>query len=280
MNQTILVNTNIDKGTKLGDVGNDAWYHHSYLNILKLMDVVREWELFNLASWVESWLIQFFHDISKRWQAYSVWYIVLYVDSLKPFFVSDKLLNGASAVSSHTLHYVVALWVYGAIVQRILGVRNAQETCTLCVGISSKTRYLLELRTRCEVAILATIFDDVLCQGRTKTADVSKQLLTGGIHVYTNKVNAVLHRLVQTLLEFCLVYIVLILSYANALGINLHKLSQRVHQSSSYRDSTSNRNVLVRELVACYLRCRIYRSSILANHVDRLLVVALREYLI
>ncbi len=42
MNQTILVNTNIDKGTKLGDVGNDAWYHHSYLNILKLMDVVRE----------------------------------------------------------------------------------------------------------------------------------------------------------------------------------------------------------------------------------------------
>ena len=52
------------------------------------------------------------------------------------------------------------------------------------------------------------------------------------------------------MLEFGLVDIVLILAHANALGIDLYKFGQRVHQSSANRHGTTNGHVLIGELVA------------------------------
>ena len=58
----------------------------------------------------------------------------------------------------------------------------------------------------------------------------------------------------------------LILSYADALGFNLHQLGQRVHQSSADGDGTTHRHVIVRELLAGNLRCRVDRGSVFAHH--------------
>ena len=38
MNQTIVVDTYIYKGTKLGNVGNNARHNHAHLQILYLLD--------------------------------------------------------------------------------------------------------------------------------------------------------------------------------------------------------------------------------------------------
>ena len=67
------------------------------------------------------------------------------------------------------------------------------------------------------------------------------------------------------MLEFGLIHIVLILTYANALGIDLHQFCEWIHQSASYGNSSTNSYVLIRELIARNLRGRIDRGTIFAD---------------
>ena len=78
-------------------------------------------------------------------------------------------------------------------------------------------------------------------------------MLRGGIEVNANEIHTTLYCLVEGVLEFCLVYIVLILAYTNALRIDLYKFCQRIHQTTTYRDSTTNSHIFIRKLIACYL---------------------------
>ena len=93
-------------------------------------------------------------------------------------------------------------------------------------------------------------------------------MLRGGIEVDAYEVHATLNGLVQRVLELGLVNVVLILSNADALGVNLHQFRQRVHQSSSDAHGTAHRDVLVREFVAGYLRSTIDRSAVFADDED------------
>ena len=90
-------------------------------------------------------------------------------------------------------------------------------------------------------------------------------MLRSRIQVYTDEVHATLYYLVERVFQLRLVHIVLILSYADALGVNLYQFSQRVHQSSAYTDGTANRYVFVGEFFSGSLRSRIDRRSVFAD---------------
>ena len=60
----------------------------------------------------------------------------------------------------------------------------------------------------------------------------------------------------------------LILAYTDALGVDLDKLSKWIHQTTSYRDSSTNGDILIRELFASNLRGRIDRGTILTDSKD------------
>ena len=49
--------------------------------------------------------------------------------------------------------------------------------------------------------------------------------------------------------EFRLVYIVLILAYTDALGVDLHQFGKRVHKSTAYRNGTTYGDILIRKLI-------------------------------
>ena len=117
--------------------------------------------------------------------------------------------------------------------------------------------------------MFTSIVDDVLRQCRAQSADVHQQVLAGGIEIDAYRVDAALHRLVETVLEFRLVYIVLILPHSDALRVNLDKFGQRIHQSTADAYSATHRDILIRKLLAGCLRCRIDRRAILADDEDR-----------
>ena len=64
--------------------------------------------------------------------------------------------------------------------------------------------------------------------------------------------------MVERVFELRLVHIVLVLSYTDALGVYLHQFGKRVHQSAPDAHGTTYGDILVRKLVACHFRGRIY----------------------
>ena len=76
-------------------------------------------------------------------------------------------------------------------------------------------------------------------------------------------VYGVFHRGVQCLLELLLADIVLILSNADCLWVNLYKFCKRILYTARDRDCTADRNIVVRQLLLCELRGRVDGGSCL-----------------
>ena len=93
-------------------------------------------------------------------------------------------------------------------------------------------------------------------------------MLRGRVEVDTHIVDATLDGLVEGVLEFRLIHVVLVLSYTNALGVDLDEFCEGIHQATTYRDGTTNSDILIRELVAGYLRGGIDGSAIFGYHKD------------
>ena len=70
------------------------------------------------------------------------------------------------------------------------------------------------------------------------------------------------------MLQFRLVNVMLVLSYADAFRVNLYQFRQWVHQSASYADGSAHGDILVGELISGSLGCRIDRGTIFADNED------------
>ena len=60
----------------------------------------------------------------------------------------------------------------------------------------------------------------------------------------------------------------LILSYTDALWINLYQFGKRIHQSATNTYSTTHGYILIREFISGNLGSRIDRSTILTYYID------------
>ena len=98
-------------------------------------------------------------------------------------------------------------------------------------------------------------------------------MAAGCVEVDTNCIHTRLHNHIERLLQLRLVHIMLILTYADALRVNLHKLSKWVHKASSDRNRSTHRHILLRKLLTRNLRSRVNRSTVLAHHEDMYLRV-------
>ena len=123
------------------------------------------------------------------------------------------------------------------------------------------------MRARGESTVLASVFNDVASQHRTQSADVGEEVFRCRVEVHTYRIYAQLYGLVERVSQARLVNIVLILTYANALRVNLYQLGHGVHQSARNRYGAAHGDVLFRKLLACHLRSRIDTGAVLAHYV-------------
>ena len=268
MNQAIIVNTYIYKGAKFGDISNDAWHHHTLLQILNGLDARIKLKLLYLSTRIQTRFVKLSHNIRQGRHTHLSCHIFLDINFLLQILIFHQLLHGNTLIFRHLFYQGITLWVNGTVVQRILGSRNTKETCTLLESRRSQTRHLLQLRTGSESSILLTIFYNILGKSRTKTTHVGQEMLGCSIQVYTYRVHTTHHHGIQALLKLSLVHIMLILSYTDALRINLHQFGKRIHQSSADTYGTTYGNILIREFISGNLGCRIDRSTILAYYID------------
>ena len=220
----------------------------------------------NCGTRIATWTLKLGHNIIKRRHSYRFCYIILQTYCLLKLFVINKLSHCTAFVLSHSFHYVVTLGMHRTIVKRVFSTWYTQETRTLYICYRTKTGNLLQFSTRLKGTVLVSILYDILgCRG-IQSADIHQQVTTCRVKINTNSVNTRLYNYIQTLLQLSLINIMLILADTYTLGIYLHKLGKWIHKSSTYRNSTTNSNILIRKLLACSLGCRIYRCTILANH--------------
>ena len=177
MYQTILMDADVDEGTEIGDVGDDAWQFHALDEVVDGIDTRVELEFFNLFAGVATRLFLFFEDIGKGRDAYLSGHVAFDIDGLALFLVTNQVGHSAVLVLGHLLDDVVALRMDGRVVERILGARDAEETCALLEGGRAETRHFFQLGARSEGTILLTIVDDILGEGGAKAADVHQKML-------------------------------------------------------------------------------------------------------
>ena len=86
-----------------------------------------------------------------------------------------------------------------------------------------------------------------------------------GVEVDADRVHAVLDDGVQRLRQLALVDVVLVLAHADALGVDLHQLGQRILQAARDGDGAAQADVEVGQLLAGELGGRVDRGARLAD---------------
>ena len=165
----------------------------------------------------------------------------------------------------------IRLGVDGGVIQNRLALGNSQEACALLICLRPELWHLLYLAAGGESAVFLTVGDDVLCRGARETRNTLQKRGRCGVDINAHAVDAVLDNGVERLVEPLGRHIMLILTDADGLGVNFHKLRKRILQPAGYRHGRAQIYIKLRELRRRKLACRIHRCSGLGNyHVCKL----------
>ena len=85
VNESVLMDTNINKCTEFGDIGNDTRKLHAFHKVIDSMYVMVEFEYFDLATWVEPWLFELLQDVTECVEPYI--FAIFTTSAALPFIV-------------------------------------------------------------------------------------------------------------------------------------------------------------------------------------------------
>ena len=105
---------------------------------------------------------------------------------------------------------------------------DAQETCTLCKGGWAETRNFEQLAAILETAVFIAVGDDIFCRGGIDACDMAQQCRRGSVQINAYMVDGRFNRSIECAGKFSLIDIMLILSDADGLRVNLDEFSQGI----------------------------------------------------
>ena len=127
VDETVLMDANVDEGSEVGDVGDDARQQHAFLQVVDGLDVSVELECFNLFAGVAAWLLQFAHDIGEGRESYFVGDVSADVYLLARLLIVDEVADGAMLVFRHLFDDMIALRMVGSWHRGCAGSRHIAE---------------------------------------------------------------------------------------------------------------------------------------------------------
>ena len=69
VDKTVLMDTNVDEGSEVGDVGHDAWQLHAFAQVVDGLHAGVELKFLNLFARVAPGLLQLMHDVGEVGQS-------------------------------------------------------------------------------------------------------------------------------------------------------------------------------------------------------------------
>ena len=145
VDESVLMDTDVNEGSEIGDICHNSRQFHAFVQVFNGLNTGVELEGFNLFAGVTAGFLQLFHDIRKGGESNVGGNVSLDINLLARTFIINKVSDRAVVVLSHLFDDVVALRVYGAVVEWILGFWYAQESSTLLIGGRTESGYFFEL---------------------------------------------------------------------------------------------------------------------------------------
>ena len=265
MDKPFRFDAQVNEAAEVCDVRHDARHNHAFRKVGQAAQRCVEAEHLATAARVAPGFVEFLHDVGERGHTYCVGAIFVQVNLLSFLRACYEVCHTACCVLRHALYECVAFGVHGSIVERIVSTRYAQESGALLVGLSAQSGDALQFLARAESTVRGAIIHNVLRQSRSESRNVGEQVLTCGVEVYAHGVYATLNGEVERLFEGGLVHVVLVLSDANGLRVNLDQFRQRVGKAAPDADGATHRDVVVGKFVARNFRSRIYGRPIFTH---------------
>ena len=82
MDQSVVVDTDVDECAEVGDVDHDAWEFHSLPQVVGCLHVGVKLKGLHLAARVAARLFQFLHDVAQGGEAHGFRHVAVEVDLL------------------------------------------------------------------------------------------------------------------------------------------------------------------------------------------------------
>ena len=208
-----------------------------------------------LVTGVAARLLELLGHVQQGGDAYAA----LFRQSLRPG-IADAGVQVAQPACGHVGHGVagegeelfrggVALRVDGGVVQGGPALRDPEEARALLERLRPQLGDLQYLLPGGEHAVLLPIFYYVFCRGGVKPGHSLEERWGGGVYVYADGVDAVLHDAAQGLVQALLGHVVLVLADADGLGVDLHQLGQGVLEAAGDGDGGAQVHVVLGEFL-------------------------------
>ena len=144
------------------------------------------------------------------------------------------------------------------IIERVRPARDTQETRRLLERFFPHARDFFKVLARRKSALIITILDDAVRHGTAKSRNVFAQLLGSEVDIHTHAIDAAFNHFFERELELALIDVVLILTHADGLGIDLDKFGQGVLQASRYGNGPADGQVEIGEFPLGDFRRAVY----------------------
>ena len=63
MDESVLMDTDVNEDSEVSDVRHDTGEFHSYDEVVESVDILVEFKDFNLPTWVTPWFLKFGEDV-------------------------------------------------------------------------------------------------------------------------------------------------------------------------------------------------------------------------
>jgi len=250
VDESVLVDADIDECAEGGDVGDDAGEFHADLEVSGFFDAVLEGEEFELFARVAAGFGEFGDDVLEGGESDIGSDVFLEVDFFAEFLFLHEVRDGASEVCGHCFDEGVAFRVDGGGVERVGGAADAEESGGLFEGFFAEARDFLELVAGLERAVFVAEGDDVFGEGGVESGDVGEELFGGGVEFDADGVDAADDGVVEAGFEGALFDVVLVLADADGFGVDFDEFGEGVHEAAADGDGAADGDVLVREFLA------------------------------
>ena len=145
VDEAVLVEANVHEGSKVGYVGDYAGELHSHIKVVYGVDILGEFEFLGGLAGVKAGLEEFLEDVVDCGKAELAVRVVLRFYLRYFLLVANQFSYRNIEVRGHFVHYAVCLRMDGGVVQRVLGVTDAEEAGALLEGLGAKPGHTQQL---------------------------------------------------------------------------------------------------------------------------------------
>ena len=111
MDQAVLVNSQVDEGAKVGDVGDHAFQHHVGFQVFDRINLVVKLNRAEFTSRVSPRFGQFQQNVFDGGQSKLVVNKIRRIEFLAERFVADQRIQIRAKLLGHAIRYRVGLWM-------------------------------------------------------------------------------------------------------------------------------------------------------------------------